>query len=119
MKIDVFKPSDTSSEFERLLGYFSALFETCQREGVLESIFENSMWVRVPAFSKNYVVGKLERGGENLLCFGLPVFSSRHRPKELGNDSIFVPLSKNFLEGFGYYIVFKNRTEIENREVAW
>lgn len=118
MKIDVLE-HDSHGDFEKLFGYFAELFDTCKRENVLESIFENSVWVRVPAFSKNYVVGKLERGGERVLCFGLPVFSSQHRPKELGKEAIFVPLSKNFIEGFGYYIVFRNRAEIESREVAW
>lgn len=94
---------------EELGESYDELFSVCDAEGILETVFKNSKWVRVPAFNKNYVAGILYSNNlPKYLCFGMPVFSKKDKPEELGKDSIFVPASKKHEEGFGYYIVFRN-----------
>ncbi len=96
------------------------LFDTCEKETVLEEIIPNSKWVKVDYANDGnyYVVGLIyEDDTLKFVCFGVPGYYASESPKELEGLCKWVPVDSSKPFEFGYWITYQDAKTGENVEV--
>ena len=89
-------------EIEKVLSSFP-------KEEALESVVENSRWVRINYGDKKYYVFGVIYGGEapQYICYGVPSNDSSRPPESLQGLASFIPASLNSGEE-GYWIMYQD-----------
>ena len=70
-----------------------------------------SKWVKVEYEDDGdfYVFGLLYEGEKiKYVCYGVPAIYEDEPPQELTGYPIFLPLDKNNLKGFGYWLTYQD-----------
>lgn len=97
--------------FFRLKPQIDKLFENNPIEKNLEEMIPASKWVKVEYEDDGdfYVFGLLYEGEKiKYVCYGVPAIYEDEPPQELTGYPIFLPLDKNNLKGFGYWLTYQD-----------
>lgn len=97
---------------DRLKPQIDKLFETNPVEDNLQKLIPSSKWVKVEYEDDGdfYVFGLLYDEDENIkfVCYGVPAVFEEEAPKELAGYPIWLPLDKENLQGFGYWLTYQD-----------
>lgn len=100
--------------FDKLKPQIDKLFENYPAESNLQRIIPSSKWVKVEYEDDGdfYVFGLLYDEDEEIryVCYGVPAVFEEEPPKELSGFPIWLPLDKNNLKGFGYWLTYQDAT---------
>lgn len=98
--------------FDKLKPQIDKLFETYPFEENLQKMFPSSKWVKVDYQEDGdfYVFGLLydEEQQVKYVCYGIPAIYEQKPPKELSGFPVWLPLDKDNVEGFGYWITYQD-----------
>ncbi len=93
--------------FERMRGEIESVLENYPALSDLESVVENSRWVKIDYGDKKfYVFGVIYGGGKaQYICYGVPSSNSRRPPESLEGMSSYIPSSDG--KG-GYWVMYQD-----------
>ena len=93
--------------FDRMKGEIENVLESYPKEDGLESVVENSRWVKIDYGDKKYYVfGVIYGGGKpQYICYGVPSTNSRRPPESLQGMSSYIPSASG--KG-GYWIMYQD-----------
>lgn len=98
-----------NSDFDELKDIIEKLIVLGEKEDVLMSMYRLSTWTRIRVNGLIYVAGIIR---SDTIGFGVPVFSKRQFVEELGSEAVFIPLSDESDECFGYRLLFKRKASL-------
>ena len=90
-------------------GEIEKVLSSYPSESALESIVDNSRWVRINyGGDKYYVFGVIYSGGTpHYICYGVPATDSRRPPESLSGLASFIP-SSNENPDEGYWVMYQD-----------
>ena len=104
--------AETELFFDKLKPQIDKLFQSNPIEDNLQSIIPNSKWVKVDYEDDGdfYVFGLLYDDQQNVryVCYGVPAVFEEEPPKELSGYPIWLPLDKENVQGFGYWLTYQD-----------
>lgn len=99
---------------DKLKPQIDKLFETNPMEDNLQKLIPYSKWVKVEYEDDGdfYVFGLLYDEHDNVryVCYGVPAVFEEEPPKELSGYPIWLPLDKDNMRGFGYWLTYQDAT---------
>ena len=99
---------------DKLKPQIDKLFETNPMEDNLQKLIPYSKWVKVEYEDDGdfYVFGLLYDEHDNVryVCYGVPAVFEEVPPKELSGYPIWLPLDKDNMRGFGYWLTYQDAT---------
>lgn len=99
---------------DKLKPQIDKLFETNPMEDNLQKLIPYSKWVKVEYEDDGdfYVFGLLydEHNNVRYVCYGVPAVFEEEPPKELSGYPIWLPLDKDNMRGFGYWLTYQDAT---------
>ncbi len=97
--------------YAKLKEQIDDLFTKFPHEEYLESIIDNSSWVKVDYENTGdyYVFGLVKVDNcVKYVCYGVPAVFSKNAPKEIVGYPFWLPLEKDKNDGFGYWITYQD-----------
>lgn len=99
---------------DKLKPQIDKLFENNPIETNLQRLIPSSKWVKVEYEDDGdfYVFGLLYDEDDNVkyVCYGVPAVFEEEPPKELSGYPIWLPLDKDNMQGFGYWLTYQDAT---------
>jgi hypothetical protein len=99
---------------DRLKPQIDKLFENYPVEDNLQKLIPSSKWIKVEYEDEGdfYVFGLLYDEDKNIkyVCYGVPAVFEEEAPKELSGYPIWLPLDKENVQGFGYWLTYQDAT---------
>ena len=99
---------------DKLKPQIDKLFESNPTESNLQRLIPSSKWVKVEYEDDGdfYVFGLLYDENDNVkyVCYGVPAVFEEEPPKELSGYPIWLPLDKDNMQGFGYWLTYQDAT---------
>ncbi len=93
---------------DKLMPQINKLFENNPIESNLQNLIPSSKFVKVEYEDDGdfYVFGMLYDDDDNIkyVCYGVPAVFEQEPPKELSGYPIWLPLDKENMQGFGYWL---------------
>lgn len=95
--------------YEKMQGEIDNLLKNYPAESGLESVVENSRWVKISyGGGKFYVFGVIYSGGKpQYLCYGVPAKNTRRPPESMAGQASFIPASTENAES-GFWVMYQD-----------
>jgi hypothetical protein len=93
------------------------LFDRYPREKNLETLINNSKWVKINTDEENkhYVVGTIQENNDiKYICYGVPGNFNNEPPIELKNYSQWLPVDPQDPYNNGYWVMYQDADTGEN-----
>ena len=107
------------SVYENLKSQFKYVFENYPPDSLLNSLIENSKFVRIEEEEKSYSIGVIyENEKMKYICYAILCNYNTPAPEELGKHYQWLPLDCEDPLSEGYYVVFQDAVDLKIVEMS-